>query len=237
MFMYLVLDDYSQMLFISNFYIDLSDNDIEKVDSVPDIMTTSIYHQKNGKVASEVAGHMNGSSGTDKVAAASSTGEATVVDVGGASDGTMLKCLEEPSFEFEASHEATTTAKKQPADQSTSASSKKPSCPYRVLEDPFEAAPPKRSNPPNYRVLEDPMTTAMYDPSTSSEAATAAATTASSSTTTTAPAMGSSRPAASEVLEGAREKFDKFWGSGTSSSSSSKKAPSSSTTEPPSNEP
>ena len=218
------------MLFISNFYIDLSDNDIEKVDSVPDIMTTSIYHQKNGKVASEVAGHMNGSSGTDKVASASSTGEATIVDVGGASDGTMLKCLEEPSFEFEASHEATTTAKKQPADQSTSASSKKPPCPYRVLEDPFEAVPPKRSNPPNYRVLEDPMTTAMYDPSTSSEAATAAA--ASSSSTTTASAVGSSRPPASEVLEGAREKFDKFWGS-----SSSKKASSSSTTEPPSNEP
>ena len=207
------------------FYIDLPDNDIEKVDSVPDIMTTSIYHQ-NGKVASEAAGHhMNGSGGgTDKVA--SNTEEATVVV-----DGTMLKCLEEPSFEFEASHEATTTAKKPPppADQSTSASSKKP-CPYRVLEDPFEAVPPKRSNPPNYRVLEDPMTTAMYDPSTSSEAATAAA--ASSSSTTTASAMGSSRPPASEVLEGAREKFDKFWGS-----SSSKKASSSSTTEPPSNEP
>ena len=214
------------MLFISNFYIDLSDNDIEKVDSVPDIMTTSIYHQKNGKVASEVAGHMNGSSGTDKVASASSTGEATIVDVGGASDGTMLKCLEEPSFEFEASHEATTTAKKPPAAESTSASSKKP-CPYRVLEDPFEAVPAKRSNP-NYRVLEDPMTTAMYDPSTSSEAA--AASTAASSSSTTASAMVSSRPAASEVLEGAREKFDKFWGS------SSKKA-SSSATEPPSNEP
>ena len=217
------------MLFISNLYIDLSDNDIEKVDSVPDIMTTSIYHQKNGKVASEVAGHMNGSSGTDKVASASSTGEATIVDVGGASDGTMLKCLEEPSFEFEASHEATTTAKKPPAAESTSASSKKPPCPYRVLEDPFEAVPPKRSNPPNYRVLEDPMTTAMYDPSTSSEAA-AAASTAASSSSTTASAMVSSRPAASEVLEGAREKFDKFWGS------SSKKA-SSSATEPPSNEP
>ena len=213
------------------FYIHLPDIDIEKVDSVPDIMTTSIYHQKNGKVAaSEAAGHMNGGGGggTDKVA--SNTGEATVDVVGGATDGTMLKCLEEPSFEFEASHEATTTAKKPPAAESTSASSKKP-CPYRVLEDPFEAVPAKRSNP-NYRVLEDPMTTAMYDPSTSSEAAAAAASTATTSSSTTVPAMGSSRPAASEVLEGAREKFDKFWGSG----SSSKKA-SSSATEPPSNEP
>jgi len=86
---------------------------------------------------------------------------------------------------------------------------KKPS--YRVLEDPFEAAAASAapSNPakkaPNYRVLEDPMTTAMYDPSTSSEAQAAAA------------AMpASSCPPASEVLEGAREKFDKFWGSRSS---------------------
>lgn len=103
---------------------------------------------------------------------------------------TSLKCLEEPSFEFEASKE--TVAKKPEV--------KKPS--YRVLEDPFEAAAPPARKAPNYRVLEDPMTTAMYDPSTSSEAG-------------NNPASGaqSSRPAASEVLEGAREKFDKFWGS------------------------
>ena len=109
-----------------------------------------------------------------------------------------LKCLEEPSFEFEASKEA----KKQPE--------KKPS--YRVLEDPFEAAVPipaasmAKKASPNYRVLEDPMTTAMYDPSTSSEAQAAAS------------GAASSCPPASEVLEGAREKFDKFWGSrGTNS--------------------
>ena len=113
----------------------------------------------------------------------------------------QLKCLEEPSFEFEASKEV--AAKK---------TEKKPS--YRVLEDPFEAAVPmpqaNNSNSsakkaPNYRVLEDPMTTAMYDPSTSSEAQSAAAAGAA--------LPASSCPPASEVLEGAREKFDKFWGS------------------------
>lgn len=103
---------------------------------------------------------------------------------GGPTDSTSLKCLEEPSFEFEASKE--TVAKK-------NTEVKKPS--YRVLEDPFETASASINKPKgaNYRVLEDPMTTAMYDPSTSSEAMTA------------------SRPPASEVLEGAREKFDKFW--------------------------
>lgn len=118
-------------------------------------------------------GHINGNSTT----------------LGGPTDSTSLKCLEEPSFEFEASKE--TVAKK-------NTEVKKPS--YRVLEDPFEAAAAASSaNKPkgaNYRVLEDPMTTAMYDPSTSSEAAAA---------------MTASRPPASEVLEGAREKFDKFW--------------------------
>lgn len=108
----------------------------------------------------------------------------------------QLKCLEEPSFEFEASKEV--PAKK---------NEKKPS--YRVLEDPFEAAVPIPQNSakkaPNYRVLEDPMTTAMYDPSTSSEAQSAAAAGAA--------LPASSCPPASEVLEGAREKFDKFWGS------------------------
>ena len=115
----------------------------------------------------------------------------------------QLKCLEEPSFEFEASKEV--AAKK---------TEKKPS--YRVLEDPFEAAVPmpqaNNSNSsakkaPNYRVLEDPMTTAMYDPSTSSEAQSAAAAAGA------ALPASSSCPPASEVLEGAREKFDKFWGS------------------------
>ena len=127
-------------------------------------------------------------------------------------NGAALKCLEEPSFEFEASKET----KKSSGNVTSSAAeqAKKPS--YRVLEDPFEAATSAASpmatassNPakkaPNYRVLEDPMTTAMYDPSTSSEAQAAAA---------ALPA--SSCPPASEVLEGAREKFDKFWGSRSS---------------------
>ena len=112
-------------------------------------MTTSVYQPRNGN-------HMNGSK---------------------AEASTAFKCIEEPSFEFEATKEA-----------------KKPS--YRVLEDPYEASAASIVKPKaNYRVLEaDPMTSGMYDPTTSSEAM-------------------SHHPPASEVLEGAREKFDKFWGS------------------------
>ena len=174
-------------------------------------------YQKNGNVASADnggRGHMNGAEVVGHV-------EVAGVD---AIAGTSLKCLEEPSFEFEASNETTNTAKPSSVSAAASAAtsfeaggqppSKKPS--YRVLEDPFESAAPvaqpKRS--PNYRVLEDPMTTAMYEPSTSSDA-----TGASPSAAVTAATL-SNRPAASEVLEGAREKFDKFWGA----SSSSKKA-------------
>ena len=125
---------------------------------------------------------------------------------------TSLKCLEEPSFEFEASNEAKKNSEAAPA---LAAAVKKPS--YRVLEDPYAEAPleaaaaSKGPKAPNYRVLEDPMTTAMYDPSTSSEAVSASAVTAM---------PGSSRPPASEVLEGAREKFDKFWGSKTRNTTS-----------------
>ena len=137
---------------------------------------------------------------------------------------TSLKCLEEPSFEFEASKEA--VAKKNEA--AINPAVKKPS--YRVLEDPFEAPAPSAATTsaggpvggnntsggparkaPNYRVLEDPMTTAMYDPSTSSEVGPNSA---------VAAVAGSSRPPASEVLEGAREKFDKFWGSKTRNNTS-----------------
>ena len=151
-------------------------DDVDKVDvAAADVMTTSMY-QKNGEES-----HLNG--------AASSAAATATANPDPASSS--LKCLEEPSFEFEASKE--TVAKKSEV--------KKPS--YRVLEDPYEvtaSAPSKPKASPNYRVLEDPMTTAMYDPSTSSEAAAATAMT---------------RPLASEVLEGAREKFDKFWGSKT----------------------
>ena len=65
----------------------------------------------------------------------------------------------------------------------------------RVLEDPFEAdknfgpaAKAQKTSP--YKVLEDPMMTSVYE----------------------AGPVSSSRPMASEVLEGARERFDKFWG-------------------------
>ena len=175
-------------------------------------------YQKNGNVASADnggRGHMNGAEVVGHV-------EVAGVD---AIAGTSLKCLEEPSFEFEASNETANTAKPSSVSAAASAAtnfeaggqppSKKPS--YRVLEDPFESAAPvaqpKRS--PNYRVLEDPMTTAMYEPSTSSDA-----TGASPSAAVTAATL-SNRPAASEVLEGAREKFDKFWGASSSKKASS----------------
>ena len=178
----------------------LLSDDVEKVDNVADMMTSSTYGpqevvSKNG--GSE--GHMNGgaaaTNGSGSLDCAGAVVDATNVAIA----DTSLKCLEEPSFEFEASKEA--GAKK----STEAAPVKKPS--YRVLEDPFEAAPAPKQKAPNYRVLEDPMTTAMYDPSTSSEAVAPAA-------------AGSSRPPASEVLEGAREKFDKFWGSKTRNTTS-----------------
>ena len=94
--------------------------------------------------------------------------------------GTRLKCLEDPSFEFDGA----------PATAATAPAPKKPS--YRGLEDPFETdkniGPAVKKTGP-YKVLEDPMTTSVYE----------------------AAPVPSSRPMASEVLEGARERFDKFW--------------------------
>ena len=103
--------------------------------------------------------------------------------------GTRLKCLEDPSFEFDAAPATAPTASAS-ATAAASAAPKKPS--YRVLEDPFESDKSigpavKKSGP--YKVLEDPMTTSVYE----------------------AAPVASSRPMASEVLEGARERFDKFW--------------------------
>ena len=127
-------------------------------EAIPDVMTTSMY-QPNGS-----AQHVNGD-------------EAKQVP------GTRLKCLEDPSFEFESA----------PA----TSPPKKPS--YRVLEDPFEsdknfgpAVKPQKAGP--YKVLEDPMCASVYESGTSSGG------------------MSSGRPVAAEVLEGARERFDKFWG-------------------------
>ncbi len=167
-------------------------DDIEKVDATADAKSSAVTLEphKNG-------GHMNGANLADNA-------------------DTTLKCLEEPSFEFEASKESV-------AKTGSSAEAKRPS--YRVLEDPFEATSSGPSVAPkakgaNYRVLEDPMTTAMYDPSTSSEATAAAANVAPLS----------SRPLASEVREGAREKFDKFWGSKSRSNAAA--APPGDSTEP-----
>ena len=193
----------------------LSD-DVEKVDNVADMMTSSTYPQAVSKNGGHMEGHMNGgqntttTNGSGSLLASDCTGAVVAgtdsTNIAITAD-TSLKCLEEPSFEFEASNEAKKNSEAAPA--LASAAVKKPS--YRVLEDPYAEAPleataaaSKGPKAPNYRVLEDPMTTAMYDPSTSSEAVSASAVTAM---------PGSSRPPASEVLEGAREKFDKFWGS------------------------
>ena len=178
---------------------------------------TSTYPQAASKNGGHMEGHMNGgqntttTNGSGSLLASDCTG-AVVAGIDSTNIAitadTSLKCLEEPSFEFEASNEAKKNSEAAPA--LASAAVKKPS--YRVLEDPYAEAPleaaaaSKGPKAPNYRVLEDPMTTAMYDPSTSSEAVSA-----SSAVTSAMP--GSSRPPASEVLEGAREKFDKFWGS------------------------
>jgi hypothetical protein len=75
---------------------------------------------------------------------------------------------------------------------------KKPT--YKVLEDPFEAA--AASSKPGV----DPMMASVYVPAP--EAASAAAAVRAS------PNL-SQRPPANEVLEGAREKFDKFWTGGS----------------------
>ncbi len=163
---------------------------------IPNVMMTAIYEPST----SNGGGHMNGGA----TAASILSPDAIVNDdlvvsapVPAQDPSADLKCLDEPSFEFEAAP--------QPPPQPPAV--KKPS--YRVLEDPFEEMNNSKPKVPNYRVLEDPMTTGIYDASTSSEANANAAATAS-------PAMLSNRPMASEVLEGARERFDKFW---------SKKAP------------
>mgnify|MGYP001305156067 CR=1 FL=1 len=198
-----------------NYYTLFSD-DVEKVDNVADMMT-STYPQAASKNGGHMEGHMNGgqnttttTNGSGSLLASDCTGAVVVgtdsTNIAITAD-TSLKCLEEPSFEFEASIEAKKNSEAAPT--LASAAVKKPS--YRVLEDPYAEAPleaaaaSKGPKAPNYRVLEDPMTTAMYDPSTSSEAVSASAVTSAM--------PGSSRPPASEVLEGAREKFDKFWGS------------------------
>ena len=179
-------------------------------------MTSSTYPQAVSKNGGHMEGHMNGgqntttTNGSGSLLASDCTGAVVVASTDSTTNiaitaDTSLKCLEEPSFEFEASKEAKKNSEAAPA---LASAVKKPS--YRVLEDPYAEAPlepataSKGPKAPNYRVLEDPMTTAMYDPSTSSEAVSASAVTAM---------PGSSRPPASEVLEGAREKFDKFWGS------------------------
>ncbi|TRY70993.1 hypothetical protein TCAL_02422 [Tigriopus californicus] len=87
--------------------------------------------------------------------------------------GTSLRCLEDPSFAFDASP--------------------------KVIPPPEPVAPAQPSpRKPAYRVLEDPMMMSMYDHSTSAEASKAN------------PNPAGAR--AHEVLEGARETFDKFWG-------------------------
>lgn len=67
--------------------------------------------------------------------------------------GTTLKCLDDPSFEFDSTPKPT---------------QKKPS--YRVLEDPYEnekSSPGKANKSGGYKVLEDPMMASVYEPSSS----------------------------------------------------------------------
>ena len=84
-------------------------------------------------------------------------------------------------------------------DPHPSSETKKPS--YRVLEDPFEADLVKKPKNSPYKVLEDPgmMTTSIYEPASSGK-----------------PDVGKGRP--EEVLDGAREQFDKFFNKGKDSS-------------------
>lgn len=92
--------------------------------------------------------------------------------------GTSLRCLEDPSFAFDASP--------------------------KVIPPPQPVATAQPlPRKPAYRVLEDPMMMSMYDHSTSADAPKAN------------PNPAGAR--AHEVLEGARETFDKFWGAPPSS--------------------
>ena len=91
-----------------------------------------------------------------------------------------LKCMEDPEFAFDA--------------QKASSAPKRPN--YRVLEDPFEDMAAAAAAP-------DPMTTGIYDASTSSSAA---------AVTRPSPKLGA-RPPASDIMEGTKEKLDRFWGS------------------------
>ena len=113
-----------------------------------------------------------------------------------------LKCLEDPSFLFEESSPSSKPAAaaaavpvgNQAAIQAPVVTSQPKKPTYRVLEDPFEdMQPPATLSSSSRKNTADPMMASMYDPTTSTEARVAR------------------QPAANEVLEGAREKFDKFW--------------------------
>ncbi len=103
-------------------------------------------------------------------------------------NGAGLKCLDEPNFAFDSSA--------QPPEATTQ--QKKPT--YRVLEDPFQES------------TGDPMTTAMYDHSTSSAVSAGAAAGAPTARPKPSPKLGA-RPPATDIMEGAKEKLDRFWGS------------------------
>ncbi|XP_040579072.1 uncharacterized protein [Lepeophtheirus salmonis] len=112
---------------------------------------------------------------------------------------TGLKCLDDPNFSFESTTNNPSSTETVAIPKPIPPQTKKPA--YHVLEDPFESdllqqakpapLPPASSASP-YKVLEDPsMSSSVYDPSHSAV----------------------KRPivVAAEVLEGARERFDKFW--------------------------
>ncbi len=107
-------------------------------------------------------------------------------DKGSVNNNNGLKCLDEPAFEFE-------QPQQQQQQQQQPQQPKRPT--YRVLEDPFE----------EMAARQDPMTSGFYDPSTSSSS--------NAQAKRPSPKLGH-RPPAQEVMEGTREKLDRFWGGG-----------------------
>ena len=115
---------------------------------------TSVFVGRPGSNSSD----MNGNAGLDEE---DKPAKPIPKEASRAVPGTTLRCLEDPSFQF---------------DQN-----------------------PTMNNVPLSNVRNDPMSTGFYDMSTSSE------------TNRGQGHESGGRPQPSEVLEGAREKFDKFW--------------------------
>ena len=204
-----------------------------------DPMMASIYAPANGLNGSEVVGNVLNGNGViaEEVETAATPEEVTVEkqdreekekevttnevvsEVKAAAarpvPGTSLKCLEDPSFAFDGGNASSVmtsstivTSNPTAAGAAPTQQPKRPA--YRVLEDPFEAemmtstsASPKVT----HRVIQDPMMASVYAPA--SLAGADVSMTTSTVVTSSGQQQLPDRPA--EVLEGARETFDKFW--------------------------